>query len=107
MEDIMKITDTISASADITSAKLNNQANKSNENTKAESGASNDKVTLSNQSAELKAIASTGAANGTFDVEKVQAIKSAIVSGDFKVDTGKVADGLINTVKDLLSSQKA
>ncbi len=40
--------------------------------------------------------------NEVFDSSKVDAIKEAISSGQFTVDTGKVADGLINTVKDLL-----
>ena len=41
-----------------------------------------------------------------YDAEKVEAIKSAIANGQFKVDSEKVADGLINSVKDLLSTQK-
>lgn len=62
-------------------------------------------VTLSPMSAQLKSISSEVAASGVFDAEKVEAIKSAIASGQFKVDSEKVADGLIDTVKDLLKNK--
>lgn len=63
-------------------------------------------VKLSPLSAQLKALEAKVAVSNVFDTEKVDAIKSAISSGKFKVDSEKVADGLIATVKDLLSSQK-
>jgi negative regulator of flagellin synthesis FlgM len=47
------------------------------------------------------------ATDKAFDVEKVAAIKLAISSGQFKVSSEKVADGLIETVKDLLNTKKA
>ncbi len=64
-------------------------------------------VTLSPLSAQLKVLEAKVHASKVFDVEKVDAIKSAIASGKFNVDSGKVADGLIETVKDLLTSQSA
>ena len=51
-------------------------------------------VTLSSLSAQVKSFEAEASA-GVFDAEKVQAIKSAISSGQFKVDSEKVADGLI------------
>jgi negative regulator of flagellin synthesis FlgM len=39
-----------------------------------------------------------------FDAAKVGEIKSAIASGQFRVDSEKVADGLLATVKDLLTN---
>lgn len=39
---------------------------------------------------------------GSFDAKKVQSIKEAIAEGRFQVDTSKVADGLLSTVKDLI-----
>ncbi len=63
-------------------------------------------VTLSPLSAQLKSLEKKVAASSVFDAEKVEAIKSAIANGQFKVDSEKVADGLINSVKDLLSTQK-
>ncbi len=40
-----------------------------------------------------------------FDAKKVDAIKSAIARGEFNVDSSKVADGLMQTVQDLLKPQ--
>jgi negative regulator of flagellin synthesis FlgM len=63
-------------------------------------------VTLSPLSGQVKSLEAKIAASNVFDAEKVDAIKSAIASGQFKVDSEKVADGLIATVKDLLNTQK-
>jgi negative regulator of flagellin synthesis FlgM len=65
-----------------------------------------DRVTLSSQSSELQSLETRVAAEGAFDAKKVDAIKSAILDGNFKINSEKVADGLINTVKDLLSNKK-
>ncbi len=102
----MKINDTLKVTAGITSTNPDSKSAKSNEASKVESS-SGDKVTLSARAAELKTLASTSASDDTFDAKKVEAIKAAILDGQFKVDTDKVADGLISSVKDLLSSQKA
>ncbi|MEB0135253.1 flagellar biosynthesis anti-sigma factor FlgM [Actimicrobium sp. CCC2.4] len=53
-------------------------------------------------SAQAQALGGTS----TFDVKKVNEIKAAIASGTFQVNPEKVANGLIDTVKDLLSSRK-
>lgn len=63
-------------------------------------------VTLSPLSTQLKSLEEKVSASSVFDTEKVDAIKSAIANGQFKVDSEKVADGLINSVKDLLSTQR-
>lgn len=63
-------------------------------------------VTLSPLASQLQSIAAAGATENVYDAEKVSAIKSAISSGQFRVDSEKVADGLINTVKDLLSAPR-
>jgi len=63
-------------------------------------------VTLSPLSGQVKSLEAKIAASNVFDAEKVDAIKSAIASGQFKIDSEKVADGLIATVKDLLNTQK-
>jgi negative regulator of flagellin synthesis FlgM len=64
-------------------------------------------VTLSPMSAQLKSLEEKVAASNVFDAEKVDAIKSAIANGQFKVDSEKVADGLLATVKDLLTNPKS
>lgn len=65
-----------------------------------------DSVTLSPMSAQLQSLQATIASDKAFDAEKVAAIKLAISSGQFKVSSEKVADGLIETVKDLLNTKK-
>jgi negative regulator of flagellin synthesis FlgM len=64
-------------------------------------------VTLSPMSAQLQSLEAKIATANVFDAEKVAAIKLAIASGQFKVSSEKVADGLIETVKDLLNTKKA
>lgn len=39
---------------------------------------------------------------GSFDAQKVQSIKNAIAEGRFQVDSSKVADGLLSSVRDLI-----
>ena len=65
--------------------------------------ASGDSVRLSAQGQAL-----AGAANGeaVFDTKKVERIKNAIADGQFKVSPEKIADGLLETVRDLLHSRK-
>lgn len=102
----MKINDPIKKSIGLETEKLGNaNADKKAERTVAAAPAK-ESVTLSPLSAQLQSLEASVAASEAFDTEKVEAIKSAIASGQFKIDSGKVADGLIATVKDLLNSQK-
>ncbi len=66
--------------------------------------AATDSVRLSSQGQALAS--SVGGSNGVFDTKKVERIKSAIADGQFKVNSEKVADGLLETVRDLLHSRK-
>jgi negative regulator of flagellin synthesis FlgM len=61
-----------------------------------------DNVRLSSQA---KALASTSA-GGVFDTKKVEEIKAAIASGQFQVDPAKIADGLIDSVRDMIQKRK-
>lgn len=83
-----------------TSEKKSAKASAANAQTEAKSGES---VTLSPLAEKIKTLETKVAAENVFDSSKVDSIKSAIASGTFKVDTEKVADGLMQTVKDLIS----
>jgi negative regulator of flagellin synthesis FlgM len=63
-----------------------------------------DSVQLSPQVQALTAQASSA---GVFDAKKVEEIKAAIANGTFQVDPEKVANGLLDTVSDLIHSRKA
>jgi len=101
----MKITDSIKKPVGFGTEKLESGAGKKAEQTQSEVKAPQS-VTLSPMSAQLKSLEAKVAADNVFDIEKVDAIKSAIAGGQFKVDSEKVADGLIETVKDLLTTKK-
>jgi negative regulator of flagellin synthesis FlgM len=64
--------------------------------------AGSDNVRLSSQA---KALTSTST-GGVFDTKKVEEIKAAIASGQFQVDAAKIADGLIDSVKDMIQKRK-
>lgn len=67
--------------------------------------ASTDSVRLSSQGQALAASAA-GSSSSVFDTKKVERIKLAIADGQFTVNSEKVADGLLETVRDLLHSRK-
>lgn len=62
-----------------------------------------DTVRLSSQG---QALANASSTSAVFDTRKVERIKAAIAEGQFKVDSEKVADNLLETVRDLLHSRK-
>ncbi len=104
----MKINDSFKNKVDLGIDKASAEktgAGKKSDKTQVETKAA-DNVTLSPMSAQLQSLEATIASDKAFDVEKVAAIKLAISSGQFKVSSEKVADGLIETVKDLLNTKK-
>lgn len=63
-----------------------------------------DSVHLSSQ---LQSLTQLAGNTPPFDAKKVEEIKAAIAEGRFKVDPEKVANGLLDTVSDLIHSRKA
>lgn len=63
-----------------------------------------DSVHISSQAQTLTKLAGGSA---VFDTKKVEEIKAAIAEGRFQVDPEKVANGLLDTVTDLLHSRKS
>jgi len=102
----MKINDSIKQPVDLATEKLGVKADKKPEQSNVTNSVATENVTLSTLSSQLKSLEAKVANTEVFDAEKVDAIKSAISSGQFKVDSDKVADGLISSVKDLLNTQK-
>ncbi|HSI28218.1 MAG: flagellar biosynthesis anti-sigma factor FlgM [Methylophilus sp.] len=104
----MNISDSIKKLGTVDKPVLDKSTNsKSSEKATGSSGnATSDNVTLSAASVQLQTL-EAGLANGeVFDTNKVEEIKAAIARGDFSVDTAKVADGLLQTVKDLIQPNK-
>lgn len=99
----MKINDssTIKQAAASGVAATQTGANRATEKAGATTAGS-DNVRLSSQA---KALSST-ATGGVFDTKKVEEIKAAIASGQFQVDAGKIADGLIDSVRDMIQKRK-
>ena len=66
------------------------------------------KVASSSPQVELSSVAhlqSSGAASEAFDAKKVAEIRQAISEGRFHINPERIADGLIDSVRDMLSKQ--
>lgn len=85
--------------------KVNEKSNKGVSGATASTPASDDSVTLSPLAQQLQSLQSKMGTDSVFDADKVNEIKNAIMRGDFKIDTEKVADGLIQSVKDILGNK--
>ena len=99
----MKIDDASKKIAGIGVGSTQTRPGKGAEKTDATGKTSTDNVTLSTQA---KALTSQSGSAGVFDAKKVDEIKAAIAGGQFKVNAESVADGLMDTVKDLISTRR-
>lgn len=72
---------------------------------KTASAATGTKVDLSGLSGTLKELEATIANAPVVDNARVDEIKQAISSGQFKVNPERVADGLIKSVREMLTAQ--
>jgi negative regulator of flagellin synthesis FlgM len=68
---------------------------------------SDSSVHLGTSTAQLRSLENSVASTSVVDVDKVAAIKQAISEGRFQVNHGAVADRLIDSVKELISANKA
>jgi negative regulator of flagellin synthesis FlgM len=65
-----------------------------------------DSIRISDLSSRLAALETKLGADPAFDSGKVDAIKAAMRDGQFKVNTGVVADRVIESARELLSGKK-
>lgn len=63
-------------------------------------------VALSPLSARLQELESSMATTPMTDSHRVDAIREAIAAGTFQIDASKIADGLIDSVRQMLAAQK-
>lgn len=98
----MKIDDAGKKIAGIGVGTTQTRAGKGPEKADAGGKASTDNVTLSTQAQATSQVAGSS----VFDSKKVDEIKAAIANGQFQVNAERVADGLMDTVKDLISTRK-
>ncbi len=81
-------------------------ANVGSASTSAAGGSGGDaNVSLSGLSSQLHALAASGAAD--IDVAQVESIKQAIKDGTLTIDTGKIADGILETARNLLQAPQS
>lgn len=82
------------------SAKTDNSAKSPELSGTASSSQASSAVNVS-LSSQLQSVREQMGDSTSFDAKKVERIKTAIASGQFSVDTAKVADGLLKTVGEL------
>lgn len=70
-----------------------------------QAAATGEKVELSSLSASLNKAEAAMAATPAVDRTRVDEIRQAISEGRFKVDANRIADGLINSVREMLDAQ--
>jgi negative regulator of flagellin synthesis FlgM len=101
----VKINDTLKSNAGVPAANTPATNAKSTDAAAANATASTpgDTVRLSSQG---QAMAAAASSSQVFDSKKVDRIKAAISSGQFQVNSEKVADGLLDTVRGLLQSRQ-
>ncbi|WP_020166531.1 MULTISPECIES: flagellar biosynthesis anti-sigma factor FlgM [Methylotenera] len=100
----MKINDSVQKSLVLGTDKSDNKAAKKPDT--ATPAKASGTVTLSPMSTKLQSLEAKVAADNVYDAEKVESIKLAIKNGQFNVSAEKVADGLINSVKDFLQANR-
>jgi negative regulator of flagellin synthesis FlgM len=102
-EEAVKINDQLKSTPGLPASSTPAAGAKGADKTASANPAHNDNVRLSPQG---QALAAAVGGSAVFDTKKVERIKLAIADGQFQVNSEKVADGLLETVRDLLHSRK-
>ena len=102
----MKINDPLKKTTGLPITSSQTGAGKGAEKTEAVASGNTPAVNVQ-LSSQAQVLASQVAGASVFDANKVEEIKAAIASGTFQVDAEKVAEGLMDTVRDLIQSRKA
>ncbi len=98
----MKINDTLKSTPGLPAVGTPATGTKGTDKTTGAAPASTETVSLSAQG---QALAGATGSTSVFDSKKVERLKSAIADGQFTVNSEKVADSLLETVRDLLHSR--
>jgi negative regulator of flagellin synthesis FlgM len=101
----VKIDNSVKATSNLPSGE--GRARAAKESPKTQDSGGGERVELSSLSARLQQMEETIANTPVVDSAKVDEIKQAMSEGRFKVDTEKVADGLIDSVRQMLNAQTA
>ncbi|MDD3352776.1 flagellar biosynthesis anti-sigma factor FlgM [Zoogloea sp.] len=101
----MKIDNSLKATAGLPTSDTRTRASDKAGRTDAAQGGDNGKVQISSLSTSLQQMEETIAGTPVVDSARVNEIKQAITEGRFRVDTEKVADGLIQSVRQMLDAQ--
>ena len=102
----MKIDDSFKKTGSVGSAATPSATPTSTSKGAAKTAAVDTATASTSESVKISAQALALSGESSFDIKKVSEIKAAIASGTFQVNPEKVANGLIDTVRDLLSSRK-
>jgi negative regulator of flagellin synthesis FlgM len=100
----VKINDSLKSNTGIPAASTPAAGAKSTEKAASATPATTDSVRLSSQGQAMAGAVS--GSNQVFDTKKVERIKLAIAEGQFTVNSEKIAEGLLDTVRDLLHSRR-
>lgn len=101
----MKINDTLTTTQGLPASTQQTRADKAPDSATVKTTPSAT-VQISSLSTQLQALQSSQASSAVFESKKVEEIKQAISEGKFQVNSEKVANGLLETVKDLINSRK-
>ena len=99
----MKIDNSVGSVGGLPSGESRPRPGKSS--TPSTSSASGERVELSSLSARMQEVEAALANVPAADAGRIAEIKQAMAEGRFKVDASKVADGLIDSVRQMIASQ--